>query len=318
VTGFILRRFLIAIPTALGVSVVVFLLMSLMGNDPVTALLGPDTTEQERTQKRIELGLDQPLPVQYLRWLSHAVQGDFGQSFVTRRDVATEVFRRLPATIELAVCTMFIATLTAVFVALMSARRPGGKFDTGARTVIFVFLAMPSFWLGIELIILGSRTLGWFPPSGRGSGSLASHISHLVLPALTLGVGTGASLSRILRASLLEVLNSDYIRTARAKGLNNRVVLMRHALRNALIPFLTLSGLTVAALLEGSVIVETVFAWPGVGSLMVEAVRGGDRPVAMAGVVLVSLIYIAVNLIVDILYGVVDPRIRAGQTSGGH
>jgi ABC-type dipeptide/oligopeptide/nickel transport system permease component len=175
---------------------------------------------------------------------------------------------------------------------------------------------MPSFWLGIELIIIFCRNLQWFPPSGRGQGSLASHVSHLVLPAVTLGVGAGASLSRILRASLLEVLNSDYVRTARAKGVSGSVVLLRHALSNALIPFLTLSGLTFAALLEGAVIVETVFAWPGVGQLMVEAVRGGDRPQAMAGVVLVSLIYILINLAVDLLYGVVDPRIRT--TGGGN
>jgi peptide/nickel transport system permease protein len=314
---YVVRRTLVALPTALGVSVVVFVLMSLMSVDPVTAILGATATAEEREIKRIELGLDKPLPVQYWNWISKAATGDFGTSYSNSRPVSPQIMQRLPATLELAVCTMVVATLTAGIVAVLSARRPNGKFDTIARTVIFIFLAMPSFWLGIELIIICSRNLGWFPPSGRGTGSIRSHLSHLVLPALTLGVGTGAALSRILRASLLEVLHSDYVRTARAKGLRDQVILVRHALSNALIPFLTLSGLTFAGLLEGSIIVETVFSWPGVGSLMVEAVRGGDRPVAMAGVVLVSFIYILVNLTVDILYGVADPRIRAGQ-SGGH
>jgi ABC-type dipeptide/oligopeptide/nickel transport system permease component len=315
---FILRRLLMTIPTALGVSLIVFLLMTFMGADPVTAMLGADSTQEERLQKAKDLGLDKPVAIQYFNWLGQAVQGEFGTGYYTKRSVTEDIRRRLPATLELAICTMFVATLTAVIVAILSARKPNGKFDSVARTVIFVFLAMPSFWLGIELVILGSRTLGWFPPSGRGSGSIASHVSHLFLPALTLGVGAGASLSRILRASLLEVLHSDYVRTARAKGASGSVVLIRHALSNALIPFLTLSGLTFAALLEGSVIVETVFSWPGVGSMMVDAVRGGDRPVALAGVVLVSMVYITVNLIVDILYGVADPRIRASQASGGH
>jgi ABC-type dipeptide/oligopeptide/nickel transport system permease component len=209
---------------------------------------------------------------------------------------------------------MFLATLIAVVVAVMSVRRPGGLFDQGARTVIFVFLAMPGFWLGIELIIIFSRKLGWFPPAGRGEGSfflnLPDHLSHLFLPAITLGVGTAASLCRVLRASLLEILHSDFIRTARAKGLSGRIVLMRHALRNALIPFVTLSGISIAALLEGSIIIESIFAWPGIGQWMVEAIKGRDAPVVMAGVLLTAVVYAGVNLIVDFLYTVIDPRVR--------
>jgi ABC-type dipeptide/oligopeptide/nickel transport system permease component len=201
-------------------------------------------------------------------------------------------------------------------IAVLSVRKPGGAFDATARAVIFVFLAMPSFWLGIELIIVFSRKLPLFPPAERGAGSLRSHVAHLVLPALTLGIGTGASLCRVLRASLLEVLNSDFVRTARAKGLGLNAVLVRHALRNALIPFVTLSGISVAALMEGSIIIETVFAWPGIGSMMIEAIKSRDAPVAMAGVLLAAVTYVTVNLVVDILYVVIDPRVRLGGRAG--
>lgn len=314
-TTTIIKRLLQMIPTLFGVSVLVFLLLVTSG-DPVRAFLPGDATQEDIRQLRQELHLDKPLHIQYAYWLRGAVRGDFGKSYASKRPVMDDMIKRLPATLELAVITMFIATLVAVVVALLSVRNAGGVFDGAARTVIFVFLAMPAFWLGIELIILFSRKLPIFPPGGRGSGSILEHLSHIALPAITLGVGTGAALCRVLRASLLEVLHSDYIRTARAKGLSGRVVLIRHALRNALIPFVTLSGLAIAGLLEGSIIVESIFAWPGIGSWMVEAIKGRDAPVVMVGVLLTALIYTAANLIVDLLYAVIDPRIRLGGGSG--
>lgn len=315
--AFAAKRLAQAVPTLFGVSIVVFVLLASSG-DPTRMLVAPDASAEELRAKRAELHLDQPLVVRYGYWAKSTLTGDFGRSYFSKRPVGADLLRRLPATLELAVTVMFVATLTAMGVALLSARNPGGPFDSTARTVIFVFLAMPSFWLGIELIILFSRRLGWFPPAGRGAGSIAtweglrSHVAHLALPALTLGVGTGALLSRVLRASLLETLQSDYVRTARAKGLGGRAVLVKHALRNALIPFLTLGGLTIAGLLEGSIIVESIFAWPGVGQWMVEGIKGRDTPVVMAGVLLSAVAYTGVNLLVDVLYGVVDPRIRLG------
>jgi ABC-type dipeptide/oligopeptide/nickel transport system permease component len=302
------------IPTLLGVSVLVFFLLAISG-DPTRGLLPADAPREQVAKLRAELHLDDPIYVRYFHWLKRAVQGDLGKSYTgSNMPVAPELMRRLPATLELGVVTMFFATLLSVFIAVMSVRKPGGAFDQSARTVIFVFLAMPGFWLGIELIILFSRRLGWFPPAGRGDGTLfenpAGHLAHLALPAITLGVGTAASLCRVLRASLLEILYSDFIRTAKAKGLSSNTVLIRHALRNALIPFVTLSGLTIAGLLEGSIIIESVFAWPGIGQWMVDAIKGRDTPVVMAGVLLTAVIYSAVNLVVDILYTVIDPRVR--------
>lgn len=313
----ILARLAQAIPTLLGVTILVFLFLSLTG-DPVRQMLGPEATPEEIRLLRTELRLDRPLPERYVHWLGGVLRGDFGRSYTTKRPVAATISQRLPATVELAVIVMFVATTLAVIVAVLSARRPGGLFDSCARSVIFVFLAMPSFWLGIEFIILFSRHLGWFPPAGRSDvpltapGGLRAHFAHLVLPALTLGIGTAAALTRVLRAALLEVLGSDYVRTARAKGLGERAVLLRHALRNALIPFITLSGLTVAALLEGSIITETVFQYPGIGLLMVDAIKQRDAPMAMAGVLLAAVLYVTINLFVDMLYVAADPRVRVG------
>lgn len=315
--SFVAKRLLLLVPTLLGVSILVFGLLRSSG-DPIRGLLPADAPYEQIEAKRKELLLDRPVAVQYMHWLSRAVRLDFGITWFSKRPVGPELLRRFPATLELAATTMFIATSLAIFVALFSARKPGGLFDSFGRTTMFLFLAVPAFWLGIELIIIFSRGLGWLPPAGRGHGSvltwsgLVEHISHLILPAITLGLGTGAILCRILRASLLEALHSDYIRTAHAKGLTERKVLVRHALRNALIPFVTLSGLSIAGLLEGSIIVESIFGWPGIGQWTVEAIKGRESPVVMACVLLAAVTYTLVNLAVDLLYSVIDPRIRAG------
>lgn len=307
-----IKRLLQAIPTLLGVSLLVFLLLRISG-DPVRSLLPPDATREQIALKRHELHLDEPLPMQYWYWLRDALHGNFGVSWVgSQRPVAPDLLKRIPATLELAVSTMAIATAISIFVGLLSARKPHGTFDNSARTVIFVFLAAPAFWLGIELIILFSRHLRMLPPAGRGHDTLSDHLLHLILPSITLGVGTAAMLTRVLRASMLEILHSDFVRTARAKGLSGKVVLVHHAFRNALIPYVTLSGLAIAGLLEGSIIVESIFAWPGLGQWMVDGIKGGDSPVVMAGVLLIAAMYCLVNLAVDLLYTVIDPRIRVG------
>lgn len=252
--------------------------------------------------------VDRNVIAQYFSWISGIVfKGDLGTSITSGRPVREEIITRFPATFELAVVAMFFATLTGLIVGTLSAVYPRTWVDNISRVFVFVFLAMPSFWLGLELIIIFSRNLELFPPAGRGG-----HLSfgHLVLPATTLGIGTGAFLSRILRSSMLQVLNMDYIRTAQAKGLAGRTVVVKHALRNALIPFVTVSGLSLGALLGGSVIVETIFNWPGLGKLMIDSIKGRDFPVTMGCVLVLATIFVIVNLLVDLLYVVLDPRIR--------
>lgn len=306
----ILKRILELIPTLIGVSILTFMLMRLTPGDPVKVMLGPEATEEAVEAKRVELGFDGPLHTQYFRYMRGVVTGDLGTSITSGRPVTHEIFERLPATIELALCSMFFAIITAIFVGVFSAVYPRSWLDNISRIVIFVFLAMPSFWLGLELIIIFARNFNMFPASGRGEGSLQSHINHLILPSITLGVSTGAFLTRILRSSMLQVLNMDYVRTARAKGLSQNVVIFKHALKNAMIPFVTIAGLSTGALLGGSVIVETVFNWPGVGKLLIDSIRERNLPVTMGTTLVLAVIFVLVNLLVDLLYVVLDPRIR--------
>ncbi|MCC5877728.1 MAG: ABC transporter permease [Candidatus Sumerlaeia bacterium] len=247
---------------------------------------------------------------QYFYWLGGVIRGDLGTSITSGRPVTEEIFRRMPATIELALVSMIFAILTGIIVGVLSAVYPRSILDNTSRFIVFVFLAMPSFWLGLELIILFSRNIPLFPPAGRGDPWTPQMVSHLVLPAITLGVSTGAFLCRILRSSMLQVLSMDYVRTARAKGLDSNRVILKHALKNAMIPFVTVAGLSTGALLGGSVIVETVFNWPGVGKLMIDSIRGRDFPVTMGAVLILAFIFVLVNLLVDLLYSVLDPRIR--------
>lgn len=247
---------------------------------------------------------------QYLYWLGGILKGDMGTSITSGRPVTEEIFNRMPATVELALVAMFFAILTGIIVGVLSAVYPRSILDNTSRLIVFVFLAMPSFWLGLELIILFSRNIPLFPPAGRGTPWSREMVSHLVLPAITLGVSTGAFLCRILRSSMLQVLNMDYVRTARAKGLDSYRVILKHALKNAMIPFVTVAGLSTGALLGGSVIVETVFNWPGVGKLMIDSIRGRDFPVTMGAVLVLATVFVLVNLLVDLLYSVLDPRIR--------
>ncbi len=306
----IVRRLLALIPTLIGVTLLTFLLMKLTPGDPVRMMAGPEASPEDLARLRHKLGLDRPLYIQYGTYLAGVVQGDLGTSLTRRTPVSEEIFRRLPATIELAVFSMFFATLTGLIVGVLSAVHPRSLLDHATRIGVFVFLAMPSFWLGLELIIIFARYVAWFPPAGRGEPWTPSMIGHLVLPSITLGVGTGAFLCRILRSSMLQVLNMDYIRTAQAKGLDSNRVILKHALKNALIPFITVAGISTGALLGGSVIVETVFNWPGVGKLLVDSIKERDFPVTMGAVLILAVIFVLVNLLVDMTYVLLDPRIR--------
>ncbi len=259
---------------------------------------GPHTVSANR-----EL-VKQNVILHYLQWLGGVLRGDLGTSLTSKRPVWDEIRDRMPATIELAVASMVFAVITGLIVGVLSAVYPRSLIDSASRLFVFVFLAMPSFWLGLELIILFSRKLPWFPPAGRDG------IMSLVLPAITLGVGTGAFLCRILRSSMLQVLNLDYIRTARAKGLDGKRVILKHALKNAMIPFITVAGISLGALLGGAVIVETVFAWPGIGKLMVDSIGERNFPVTMGCVLVLATIFVLVNMAVDMLYVLLDPRIR--------
>ncbi|MBI1291485.1 ABC transporter permease subunit [bacterium] len=266
-----------------------------------------DTIQLSKPLPDGEVAMDSEIVVP---WKRGVLQGNFGTSIVRDRPVTQEILARLPATIELALAAIIFAVGAGLFVGTFSAVYPRSWFESAFRLMVFLFLAMPGFWLGLELIIICSRSLQWFPPSGRGEFGTPSMLAHLFLPAITLGLSSGAFLSRILRSSMLQVLNQDYIRTARAKGLAKGPVVMRHALKNALIPFVTVAGLSMGSLLGGSVIVETVFNWPGVGKLFVESILQRDLPVTMGCVLMLATIFVLLNLAVDLLYTYLDPRIR--------
>jgi len=288
----------------LGVGTLVFLLIHLVPGDPVEAMLGEGARPADRAELTRALGLDRPLGEQYVRYLGRLARLDLGQSFVYQRAVADLLAERLPATLTLAAVALALALMFAIPLGVLAACRRGGPLDIAAMGFSLLGSSVPNFWLGPLLILVFSLSLGWTPVSGwEGPGSL-------VLPALTLGTSLAAILARMVRSSVLEVLGEDYIRTARAKGLSPAAVLWGHALRNAWLPVLTLVGLQLGGLLGGAVITETVFAWPGLGSLLVEAIQGRDYPVVQGCVLLVSLSYVLVNTGTDLVYAWVDPRIR--------
>jgi peptide/nickel transport system permease protein len=274
--------------------------------DPVEVMLGESASGADREALRAALGLDQPLPVQYLDYLAGLLQLDLGTSIHFRRPVTELLLERLPATGLLAAATLLVTVLLALPLGIMAAVHRNTAWDSGAMGFSMLGVSIPNFWLGPLLILVFSLWLGWFPVSGQ------SGFGSVVLPAMTLGTRLTAVLSRMVRSSLLEVLGEDYIRTARAKGLPPHRVVLQHGLRNALLPVITLLGLQLGALLAGAVITETVFSWPGVGLLMIEAIQSRDYPVVQACVLLISLSYVIVNLLTDIAYAWIDPRIRLG------
>lgn len=298
------RRLLLLIPVVLGVLTFVFFILHLIPGDPVEVMLGETATAADRAQLRQQLGLDRPLLQQYLAFLTRAARGDLGQSLHSHEQVSTLLLRALPATLELASGALLISLFLAIPLGVLAATHPSSPLDQGSMLAALVGVSIPNFWLGPMLILLFSVELGWLPVSGRGG------LRHLILPALTLGMALSALLSRMTRSSLLETIRADYVTTARAKGLREGVVILRHALGNALIPIITVVGLQFGTLLSGSLITETIFAWPGIGQLTIQAIHTRDYPLVQGTVMVIALIYVTVNLLTDLLYAAVDPRIR--------
>lgn len=302
---YILRRLLLVIPVLLGVSVVVFGIMFLTPGDPAVMMLGEAAPQAEVEALRARLGLDQPPHVQYVRWLGRMVQLDLGRSIRSSRPVTAEIGQRLLPTIELAVLATLLAVAVGVPLGVVSATRRNSIIDHVATVLAFVGLAMPVFWQGLMMIILFSLVLEWLPPSGRLGGW-----QYYVLPVVTLGTSAIAAITRMTRTTMLETLTQDYVRTARSKGLRRNRVIYRHALSNALIPIVTVIGLQFGGLLSGAVITETIFSWPGIGRLAVDAIRSRDVPVIQGVVMVFAVLYALVNLFTDVLYAYLDPRLR--------
>ncbi len=299
-----LRRVLIAFPSVLGVMIIVFAMVRLAPGDPAQLLAGEFADAQTIELIRERFGLNEPTHVQFYRFVSGVVQGDFGMSTRTNRAVTADLRSYFPNTIELALGAILVALVFGIPAGILAALRPNSPFDLSVMIGALIGVSMPVFWFGLLAILIFSVQLGWFPVAGRGT------IRHLVLPAITLGLSSMAIIARMTRSSMLEVLNQDFIRTARAKGLFGRGVVMKHALRNALVPVVTVVGLQFGALLAGAVITETVFSWPGIGRLLVDSIRARDYPVVQGSVLLIAVTFIFVNLVVDLVYGFIDPRIR--------
>ncbi|OLA99330.1 MAG: hypothetical protein AUG01_13780 [Candidatus Rokubacteria bacterium 13_1_20CM_2_69_58] len=311
---YLARRLLLLVPVLAGVSVVIFMVLHLSPGDPVEIMLGSQATQEDRARLRAELGLDQPLHVQYGRWLGHVARGDLGRSLWMKRPVLDEVLGRFKATLVLTGTALLLSSLAGVALGVASAIRPNSVLDRLSAVASLFGASMPTFWLGIVLMVIFALWLGWLPASGMyaayGGGDLRDLLAHLVLPAVTLAAASVTIIARLTRATMLETLGQDYIRTARAKGVVERAVVLRHGLKNALIPIVTVVGVQAGYLLGGAVLTETVFAWPGVGTLMVQGILARDFPLVQGCVLVVALSFVLVNLAVDLLYAWLDPRIR--------
>lgn len=302
--SYFVRRLLLALPVVMGVVTLVFLLVHLIPGDPVEIMLGESALPADREALRKALGLEEPLIEQYGTFLRDLCRGDLGLSLQQRRPVAALIREHYPATLELTLAAMLISLLIALPAGILSGVRQYSFWDHGTMLVALLGVSMPNFWLGPLLIWVFSIELGWLPVSGKGG------LTHLLLPALTLGASMAAIVARMTRSSVLEVLRQDYVMTARAKGLSETRIILKHVLRNAMLPVLTVVGLQFGALLAGSIITETIFSWPGIGTLMVKAIQTRDYPVVQGCVLVIALSYVLVNLVTDLLYAVIDPRIR--------
>jgi peptide/nickel transport system permease protein len=311
---YLLRRLLLLVPVLLGVSVVVFLVLHLSPGDPAEIMLGSQASQADVARLRADLGLDEPLPLQYARWMAHVLQGDLGRSIRLRQPVLGEVLIRFRATLILTTTALFLSTVCGIALGVLSAARPRSLVDRLSTLGSIFGASMPSFWLGLVLMVCFSLWLGWLPASGmygaHGTGGLADLLSHLVLPAVTLAAASTTIIARLTRSTMLDILRQDFVRTARAKGLVERGVVLRHALRNALIPTVTVVGVQAGYLLGGAILTETVFAWPGVGTLMIQGILARDFPLVQGCVLVIALGFVLFNLAVDLLYAFLDPRIR--------
>ncbi len=312
---YIIRRILLTIPTLILASMAIFLLLRLIPGDPASLVAGSDATPEQVQAVRRDLGLDRPLPVQYVEWLSRILRGDFGRSLIGKYDVWQQVRRAYPATIELTLAAALLALAVALPLGLLAALHPRSWLDRAISAFNALAIGVPNFWLGILLILIFALHFPILPPGGRvplDEDAIAG-LKSLVLPTVTLASGLAAVLTRFIRSAMLEVLSEDYVRTARAKGLRANAVVRRHALRNALIPVITVLGIQLGRLLGGAVIVEAVFAWPGMGRLVVQAITSRDYIVVQGTLLLLVTVFILINLLVDIAYGFIDPRVRVSS-----
>lgn len=322
---YIIRRLIQLLPLLIGVSILVFLLGHLAPGDPVRMLLGEEATAEDVARLHAVYGFDQPLPTQYFRWFVRAIQGDFGVSIRQSIPVSTLIFERLGATMELAIVSVIIAVLLGIPLGLFAATRRGSIWDYVTMIFSLLGVSMPGFWLGLMLLSYVALNVSWLPMFGRDASviggfwtlitqfdasQLVTAVRHVLLPATALGVSMMAIIARLTRSSLLEVLSKDYIRTAQAKGLKRSIVVVKHGLRNALLPVITIVGIQFGSMLGGAVVTETVFAWPGVGRLVVNAISQRDFPLVQGGVLMMAIVFTFVNLLVDISYALVNPRIR--------
>jgi peptide/nickel transport system permease protein len=329
---YVIKRLLQIIPVILGVTLIAFALIHLAPGDPVRTMLGQHATQQEIDEIRIKYGLDQPLYVQYFIWLGDVLHGDLGRSILSHEQVTTEIAARFPNTIELAIAAMIFAVIIGVVAGIISATKQYSAADYTVMGIALFGISMPVFWLGIMLMMIFGVFLGWLPIGGRidllipfqrvtgfmifdsiimGNGAaLLSVLRHLILPAIALGTIPMAIIARTTRSSMLEVLRQDFIRTERAKGLSERKVIYKHAIRNAMVPVVTVIGLNFGLLLSGAILTETVFSWPGVGRLVVDSVYARDYPLVIGCILVFALVFVIVNLITDLLYTYIDPRIH--------
>ena len=301
--AFIVRRLLLAIPTLFGVLVVTFLLLNVAPGDPVTEMVGERADSATIARLRKDLHLDEPRLKQFALYAGGVVRGDLGSSYITQRPIIRDIVERFPKTLLLAGSAMLLASLIGITLGVLSARAPGGWFDRLGLGVAYLGISFPVYWVGLILILIFAVMLRWLPPSGYGG------IKYLILPALALGSRSIAFLARVTRSSMLDVLGGDYVRTARAKGLKERVVVVRHALRNALIPIITVLGLDFGYYLTGSILTETIFSWPGLGRYVVNAITRRDLPAIQGSVLFLSVIFVLVNLLTDLAYAKADPRV---------
>jgi peptide/nickel transport system permease protein len=316
VAGFAARRFLLAIPTIIGISIIIFLMVRLMPGDIVDVLLGGDAvaTEEQKQQVREQLGLTGSYPEQYWRWASGAVTGDLGDSYRNAEPVSDILERAVPITLELMILALLIATLIGVPLGVISAVRRDSVSDYASRVGGLIGVSIPSFWLATLLLLFTSRVFGWVPPITYVPffDDPLANLSQFILPAISISVFTLAIVMRMVRATMLEVLSQDYVRTARAKGVKHRLVVYRHALRNALIPVVTIIGFEIGILMGGAAIVEIIFGLPGVGYVLLQSIFNRDYPVVQGATVLIAVIFVLANTLVDIVYGWLDPRISHG------
>ncbi len=310
-TRYIIRRLLQSILVVFGVSVLVFVILFQTG-DPAILMASPDATKEEVEQLRHDLGFDRPIYVQYLDFAADAVRGDFGTSLRQGQPVFKLIKERIPATLKLALTAFVLSVVISIPIGIISATKRNSIWDNLVMGGALLGQSLPAFFLGVMLIFIFAGKLKWLPSYGQGDGSLVSTAKHLVLPAITLATFSLARNARLVRSSLLEVLGLDFVRTARSKGLTEAAVTYRHALKNALIPVVTIFGLEFGTLLGGAVITETVFSWPGIGRMIILAIQQRDFPVVVGAVTVIAVIFVFLNLLVDLLYGVIDPRVRYG------